>query len=235
MIKLKLDKSKSQLKIIISEHIFKIMKNHYKTLGLQEGASKEAIQEAYDRLSRELNPSNNDNQEFFIEEYEKVQDAYKALNQSSILKNSEASGSSFSSKKLEETSSSSSKNSGSFTVTISPEKIEELKSKARKVNDKLPKSFSWWHFDDEYITGSQYFGRSIIGFFLCIIIVGFYLQAVTAYKRSKSLENSESSCTFFGIWGGLSPIIGLTPAAMINIIPHWYLWFSNGRNPNRRN
>jgi curved DNA-binding protein CbpA len=210
------------------------MKHHFETLGLQEGASQQAIQEAYDRLSRELNPSNNDNQEFFIEEYEKVQEAYKALNQSSILKNSDSSGSSLSSKKLED-SSSSSKNAGSFTVTISPEKIEELKNKAHIVNDKPPKSFSWWKFDDEYITGWQYFRRSLIGFLLSIIIVGFYLQAVTAYKRSKSLENSESSCTFFGIWGGLSPIIGLTPAAIINIIPHWYLWFSNGRNPNRRN
>ena len=44
------------------------MKHHFETLGLQEGASQQAIQEAYDRLSRELNPSNNDNQEFFIEE-----------------------------------------------------------------------------------------------------------------------------------------------------------------------
>lgn len=112
------------------------MKHHLETLGLQEGDSKEAIQEAYDRLSKELNPSNNDNQEFFIEEYEKVQDAYKALNQSSILKNSEASGSSFSSKKPEETSSSSSsKNPGSFSVTISPEKIEELKNKAHQYNE----------------------------------------------------------------------------------------------------
>ena len=61
------------------------MKHHFETLGLQEGDSKEAIQEAYDRLSRELNPSNNDNQEFFKEEYEKVQKAYKALYNSSIL------------------------------------------------------------------------------------------------------------------------------------------------------
>ena len=107
------------------------MKHHFETLGLQEGASQQAIQEAYDRLSRELNPSNNDNQEFFIEEYEKVQEAYKALYQSSILKNSDSSGSSLSSKKLED-SSSSSKNAGSFTVTISPEKIEELKNKAHE-------------------------------------------------------------------------------------------------------
>ena len=51
------------------------MKHHFETLGLQEGASQEAIQEAYDRLSKELNPSNNDNQEFFKEEYEKVQES----------------------------------------------------------------------------------------------------------------------------------------------------------------
>ena len=61
------------------------MKNHYQTLGLEEGASQEAIQEAYDRLYKELDPVNNDNQEFFIEEFEKLQDAYKVLRNSSIL------------------------------------------------------------------------------------------------------------------------------------------------------
>ena len=35
------------------------MKHHFETLGLQEDASQQAIQEAYDRLSRELNPSKN--------------------------------------------------------------------------------------------------------------------------------------------------------------------------------
>ena len=98
------------------------MKNHYKTLGLKEDASQDEIQAAYNKLSKELNPSNNDNQEFFKEEYDKFQEAYKALNQSSILKNSDSSSGSFSSKK-QEVSSSSSKNAGSFTVTISPEKI----------------------------------------------------------------------------------------------------------------
>ena len=61
------------------------MSNHLKTLGLEEGASQEQIQEAYDRLSKELDPTNNDNQEFFIEEYKKVQEAYEALINSSIL------------------------------------------------------------------------------------------------------------------------------------------------------
>jgi len=212
------------------------MKHHFDTLGLQEDASQEQIQEAYQRLSKELNPASNDNQEFFVEEYQKLQEAYKALNQSSILKNSDSSsGTVRSNRDATSAGSSPSDTSGSFTVTISPEKIEELKNKAQEVNDKPPKSYSWWKFDDEYISGSQYFGRSIIGVLLSILVVGFYLQAVTAYKRSKSLGNSTSTNNFFGIWGGVSGIIGFTPAAPLNIIPHWYLWFSNGRNPYQRN
>ena len=61
------------------------MKNYYKTLGLKEGASQEEIQAAFERLSKELDPKNNANQEFFVEEYKKVQEAYKALRNSSIL------------------------------------------------------------------------------------------------------------------------------------------------------
>ena len=61
------------------------MKKHYKTLGLEEGASQEEIQTAYERLSKELDPKTNANQEFFIEEYKKVQEAYQALSNSSIL------------------------------------------------------------------------------------------------------------------------------------------------------
>ena len=110
------------------------MKYHFESLGLKEDASQQAIQEAYDRLSKELNPSNNDNQEFFIEEYEKVQEAYKVLNQSSILKNNDSSKSTIrSNRDVSSSGASPSKSSGSFTVTISPEKIEELKSKARIV------------------------------------------------------------------------------------------------------
>ena len=61
------------------------MKQHYTTLGLQEGASQEEIEGAYKRLSKELDPANNDNQEFFKEEYKKLQQAYEALSASSIL------------------------------------------------------------------------------------------------------------------------------------------------------
>jgi len=59
--------------------------DHYKILGLKEGASQEQSKTAYNKLSKELNPANNDNQEFFKEEYKKVQAAYKALYNTSIL------------------------------------------------------------------------------------------------------------------------------------------------------
>ena len=111
------------------------MKHHFDNLGLTEGASQEEIQAAYERLSKELNPSNNDNQEFFIEEYEKVQQAYDALSQSSILKNSESSTYRTKSSNNQE-SSSKPKSSDSFTVTISKEKIEELKNKAHNSESK---------------------------------------------------------------------------------------------------
>ena len=55
------------------------MVKYYKTLGLEKGASKEEIVEAYNRLSKELDPANNDNLEFFVEEYALVQEAYKKL------------------------------------------------------------------------------------------------------------------------------------------------------------
>ena len=61
------------------------MKKYFKTLGLEEGASQEEIKSAHSKLSKELNPANNNNQEFFKEEYEKVQAAYKALYTTSIL------------------------------------------------------------------------------------------------------------------------------------------------------
>ena len=55
------------------------MENYYKILGLENGASQEDIQNAYERLSIELNPANNDNLDFFVEEYQKIQEAYTAL------------------------------------------------------------------------------------------------------------------------------------------------------------
>lgn len=61
------------------------MKKYFDILGLEEGASKQAIQEAYDRLSVELDPKKNNNHEFFIEEFQLIQEAYGALINNSIL------------------------------------------------------------------------------------------------------------------------------------------------------
>jgi hypothetical protein len=56
------------------------MKKYYDILGLSEGASLEEIQVAYEQLSKELNPINNDDLSFFQKEYDKVQEAYNELN-----------------------------------------------------------------------------------------------------------------------------------------------------------
>ena len=104
------------------------MKNYYETLGLQEGASQEEIQNSYERLSKELDPYNNDNQDFFKEEFRLLNEAYNALSQGSILKNSDSYKPSVASIK-NDSSSISSNSSDSFTVTISKEKIEQLKNR----------------------------------------------------------------------------------------------------------
>ena len=61
------------------------MKKYFEILGLEKGASKQEVQKAYNRLSKELDPKNNDNHDFFLEEYQKVQEAYNALISSSTL------------------------------------------------------------------------------------------------------------------------------------------------------
>ncbi len=106
------------------------MKKHFDILGLPEGSSQEAIQEAYDKLSIELSPAKNNNQEFFVEEYDKLQEAYKALSNSTILKSSEKSyintnGDGARQEALPKP------NNDSITITISPEKIEKFKNKTQ--------------------------------------------------------------------------------------------------------
>jgi hypothetical protein len=98
------------------------MKQHYITLGLQEGALQEEIEAAYKRLSKELDPANNDNQEFFIEEYKKLQAAYKALSASSILATKQGA------KQIVEKPNSSSKKKNDYVKPIK-EKINTPKKK----------------------------------------------------------------------------------------------------------
>jgi uncharacterized membrane protein YhaH (DUF805 family) len=201
------------------------MKHHFETLGLQEGVSQQEIRETFDRLSKELNPANNDNQEFFVEEYEKVQKAYKALNQTSILKNSDSSSGSFSSKKLED-SSSSSKDPGSFTVTISPEKIEELKNKAQESKEQsyvkpsmFRNSFSFegrirgleyglsfiiyyiWMFFSAFVAFSIN-GDNFEGIYYLLLIPGFYFWIAQGAKRCHDRGNSGwyQLIPFYAFW-----------------------------------
>ena len=201
------------------------MKNHYKTLGLKEDASQDEIQAAYNKLSKELNPSNNDNQEFFKEEYDKFQEAYKALNQSSILKNSDSSSGSFSSKK-QEVSSSSSKNAGSFTVTISPEKIEELKNKAQESKEQpyvkpsmFRNSFSFegrirrleyglsfiiyyiWMLFSAFVAVSIN-ADNFEGIYYLLLLPGFYFWIAQGAKRCHDRGNTGwyQLIPFYGLW-----------------------------------
>ena len=61
------------------------MKKYYEILGLKEGVTKQEIKKAFNKLSKELDPKKNDNQDFFIEETKKLKEAYDKLMNSSIL------------------------------------------------------------------------------------------------------------------------------------------------------
>ena len=61
------------------------MKKYYEILGLKEGATKQEIKKAYNKLSKELDPKKNNNEEFFVEETKKLNEAYDKLMNTSIL------------------------------------------------------------------------------------------------------------------------------------------------------
>ena len=61
------------------------MKKYYDILGLNIDASQKEIEEAYNKLSVELNPKNNNNEDFFKVEYLKIVDAYNAISNKSKL------------------------------------------------------------------------------------------------------------------------------------------------------
>jgi len=90
----------------------------------------------------------------------------------------------------------------------------------------------YFTFDDEYISGWQYFFRYFLFVFLCAFFVGFYLLSVNAYKRAKSLGMNNSNCIFYAIWGALLIFIAFIPIVnIVNLILHLNLWFSNGTPP----
>ena len=79
------------------------MKKYYEILGLKEGATKQEIKKAYNKLSKELDPKKNNNEEFFVEETKKLNEAYDKLFNSSILSAKKVTGKS--NKKMDTSSS----------------------------------------------------------------------------------------------------------------------------------
>lgn len=55
------------------------MKKYYERLGLEEGASRVDIKIAFEKLSKELDPKNNNDLDFFREEYDLLVEAYNKL------------------------------------------------------------------------------------------------------------------------------------------------------------
>lgn len=95
--------------------------------------------------------------------------------------------------------------------------------------------YKYLSYNDEYITGNQFFLRGLLSSLLCIIFIGFYMYSVNAYKRAKSLGHSDSGCNIWAIWGFLVVILAFTPLFFItNTIPYWYLWWSNGPGKNKQ-
>ena len=95
-------------------------------------------------------------------------------------------------------------------------------------------------YDNEYISGWQYFFRNLLYFFLSFLLVGIYLMSVNAYKRARSLGHSETPCIAWAIWGSLKfPFIvvfmiiypyleeTINPVFFIITIPVLYLWFKD--------
>lgn len=112
------------------------MKKYYKILGLKEGASREEIETAYTRLSKDLDPKENDNLDFFVEEYALVQDAYKKLTEKDDLVPETENDSSKSNKVLENIKDISKKIPKDFKET----KDLKLKEDLQSSNEKLSKS-----------------------------------------------------------------------------------------------
>jgi len=215
------------------------LKEYYQILGLEEGVTLEEVEKKYHKLLHEFNPDNQEGglKDIFKGEYDNVKEAYKKILGNIQEPSSDDIREEKDQKKKSIISAGQKLDLDSLDkeeATVIGEKkeqklnFEEVSEENNELVEKKIK-YSWWAYDDEYISGWQYLGRSLVGGILSFILIGLYLNSVTAYKRAKSLGNSSSSCNFFSIWGFLSIIIGIIPGAgLINIIPHWYLWFSNG-------
>jgi hypothetical protein len=110
---------------------------------------------------------------------------------------------------------------------IELEKNDEISKKESIKNQGFV--YKYLSYNDEYITGNQFFGRGVLSFLLSFFLIGLYMYSVNAYKRAKSLGHSDSACNIWAAWGFLVVILAFTPVSFItNTVPYWYLWWSNG-------
>ena len=203
------------------------MKKSYDILGLSTDATWQEIEHAYKKLCDDYNPKNNDNQDFFVEEYKKINEAYIALKKQKGKYDD-------SSEKLEIKSTKQNSNSkqpinmdtiaenitnqtdegfdfDKGLTTAEDDSSDELDfGDSSLSNSNFPNSIDrnkekklirFFKHDDEYISGSDFVARFFLNLLLSIFVVGIYLQSVTAYKRAKSIGLSNSSANFWGFWG----------------------------------
>ena len=173
------------------------MKNYYQILGLEEGASQEDIQVAYERLSKELNPADNDHQDFFVEEYDKVQQAYRALNQSSILATPSTSNEGQVDPNKQQIDSGQKPKDGSININISTEKIEKLKSKSQARNNSSkdvkidPKASD----KEKFKNNPKYKSIKITNIVLIILLC--FIEMAYARSQGMRFNIAPSMITFF--------------------------------------
>ena len=95
-------------------------------------------------------------------------------------------------------------------------------------------------YTGEYISGWRYWFRTLLQTFLVYVFgLGLYLWAVTSFTRAKSLGISDGGAWAFAIFTPMSWIFAVVLAAaedpslsfiaIILNVPHWYLWFKNGK------
>lgn len=121
--------------------------------------------------------------------------------------------------------------------------VVEVENTERKQSQNSKPTFMSKYFsfnDGEYISGARYFYRTLLQYPLIVLFgLGLYLQAVTCYKRGKSLNNKGEGSVLWGIYGFVRYPIGIAMSFEESLvilqlllfgIPHLYLWFSNG-NP----
>ena len=105
----------------------------------------------------------------------------------------------------------------------------------------------YFQYDDEKISGWDFFGRNLIFFLLGFFLIGIYLMSVIAYKRARTLGYSKEACKGWAIWGFIKlPWLlyfayfvlpsfdgAFNPIFLSNTIPSLYLWFANRQTPEK--